>query len=193
MHTLFITLTIPLLQPATGGIHSLAVSSGGRVFTCGCNDDGALGRTTKKDGDTSTTTKNNIPIYEEYDFHEIEWPLASTSVHIVQIAAGDCHSIALGLDGSIYTWGSYKDKDSKPFYNTGDPNTCFGHTQRTYKSDAVVAVIIVRIFFFITAFLFYCLLYHHSFPTNPNSVTNCIKLILFLLQLYNYIAPASLF
>ena len=66
----------------------------------------------------SRCNKNNIPIYPEYDFHEIEWPLASTSVHIVQIAAGDCHSIALGLDGSIYTWGSYKDKDSKPFYNT---------------------------------------------------------------------------
>ena len=33
---------------------------------------------------------------------------------------------------------------------------------------------------------------NHSFPTNPNSVTNCCKLFS-LLQLYNYIAPASLF
>merc|ERR1711865_508791 len=33
-------------------------------------------------------------------------------------------------------------------------------------------------YFFITAFLFYCLLYNHSFPTNPNSVTNCFKLFL---------------
>ena len=41
-----------------------------------------------------------------------------------------------------------------------------------------------------SAFLFYCLLLHHSFPTNPNSVTNCFKLILSLLQLYNYVAPA---
>ena len=35
-----------------------------------------------------------------------------------------------------------------------------------------VAVIIVKVIF-ISTFLFYCLLYNHSFPTNPNSVTNC--------------------
>ena len=40
------------------------------------------------------------------------------------------------------------------------------------QSDAVVAVIIVRIVF-IDSFLFYCLLYNHSFPTNPNRITNC--------------------
>ena len=41
----------------------------------------------------------------------------------------------------------------------------------TYKSDAGanVAVIIVKVIF-ISAFLFYCLLYNHSFQTNPNSV-----------------------
>merc|ERR1711865_998947 len=33
----------------------------------------------------------------------------------------------------------------------------------------------------------YCLLLNHSFPTNPNKITNCFKLILFYLQLYNYI------
>jgi len=32
---------------------------------------------------------------------------------------------------------------------------------------------------FISSFLFDCLLLNHSFPTNPNSVTNCFKLILF--------------
>ena len=38
---------------------------------------------------------------------------------------------------------------------------------------------------FISTFLFYCLLFNHSFPTNPNRITNCYKLILFYLQLYN--------
>ena len=51
-----------------------------------------------------------------------------------------------------------------------------------------VAVIIVRI----VSFLFCCLFLDHSFPTNPNRITNCFKLFS-LLQLYNYIAPASLF
>ena len=54
-----------------------------------------------------------------------------------------------------------------------------------------VAVIIVRIVF-ISSFLFYCLFSNHSFPTNPNSITNCFKLILSIAT-YNYIAPASLF
>ena len=54
-----------------------------------------------------------------------------------------------------------------------------------------VAVIIVRILF-VGPFLFYCLLLNHSFQTNPNMITNCVKLFS-LLQLYNYIAPASLF
>ena len=44
-----------------------------------------------------------------------------------------------------------------------------------------VAVIIVRVIF-IGAFLFYCLLLKHSFPTNPNKMTNCFQLILFYLQ-----------
>ena len=46
-----------------------------------------------------------------------------------------------------------------------------------------VAVIIVRIVF-ISLFFFYCLLLNHSFPTNPNKITNCFKLFLFYLQLY---------
>ena len=40
-----------------------------------------------------------------------------------------------------------------------------------------VAVIIVRIVF-ISSFLFYCLLLNHSFPTNPNKITNCFQLFL---------------
>ena len=47
-----------------------------------------------------------------------------------------------------------------------------------------VAVIIVRVIF-ISLFLFYCLLLNHSFPTNPNRITNCFKPFS-LLQLYNF-------
>ena len=62
------------------------------------------------------------------------------------------------------------------------------------QSDAVVAVIHVRIVF-ISSFLFYCLLLNHSFSTNPNRITNWFKLfsLCYNLQLNNYIAPASLF
>ena len=45
-----------------------------------------------------------------------------------------------------------------------------------------VAVIIVKVIF-ISPFLFYCLLCNHSFPSNPNSVTNCFKLFS---SIYNF-------
>ena len=45
----------------------------------------------------------------------------------------------------------------------------------------ILVVIIVKIIFQ-SSFLFYCVLYNHSFKTNSNSVTNLSKL-------FNYIAP----
>ena len=51
--------------------------------------------------------------------------------------------------------------------------------------NSIIVVIIVNIIF-ISPFLLCCLLYNHSFKTNPNSTTNLSKL-------FNYIAPASLF
>ena len=53
-------------------------------------------------------------------------------------------------------------------------------------TESNVAVIIVRIVF-IGSFLFYCLLLNHSFPTNPNRITNCFKLILLYCNFTNYI------
>ena len=48
---------------------------------------------------------------------------------------------------------------------------------RKKRRRSNVAVIIVRVIF-ISAFLFYCLLFKHSFPTNPNKIINCFKFIL---------------
>ena len=57
---------------------------------------------------------------------------------------------------------------------------------RKKRRRSNVAVIIVRVVF-IRSFLFYCLLLNHSFPTNPNSITNCFKLILSVYNFTNYI------
>ena len=76
-------------------------------------------------------------------------------------------------------------------YCDGVYDVCHEGHMVSIQSDAVVAVIIDRIVF-ISSFLFYCLLLNHSFQTNPNSITNCFKL-LSLLQLTTTFAPASLF
>ena len=62
--------------------------------------------------------------------------------------------------------------------STQAPFVQIGKYSKRRRSN--VAVIIVKIIF-ISVFLFYCLLLNHSFPTNPNRITNCLKLILFLI------------
>ena len=54
------------------------------------------------------------------------------------------------------------------------------------------AVILVRIVF-IRSFLFYCLLFNHSFPTNPNKITNCFKLFSLYCNFTTTLLNASLF
>jgi len=62
------------------------------------------------------------------------------------------------------------------------PFNVFENGKYSKRRRSNVAVIHVRIVF-INAFFFYCLLLNHSFPTNPNKITNCFKLIL---SIYNF-------
>ena len=73
---------------SAGRSHSVAVSDDGSIYTWGNADNGQLGR------DTSSTPadkpgKANIP----------------ADLAFTQASAGDEHSIALGSDGNLYTWG----------------------------------------------------------------------------------------
>ena len=73
---------------SAGRSHSVAVSDDGSIYTWGNADNGQLGR------DTSSTPANkpgkaNIP----------------ADLAFTQASAGDEHSIALGSDGNLYTWG----------------------------------------------------------------------------------------
>ena len=77
---------------------------------------------------------------------------------------------------SLYTSCNYRKKVFFKFESL----LCH-YTSCNNISRSNVAVIIVKVIF-ISVFLFYCLLSNHSFPTNPNRITNCFKLILFYLQ-----------
>ena len=54
-------------------MHTVALSTQGRVFTWGCNDDGALGRDGAENVPLPVSDKLNIPVTD--------------------ITAGDCHTI----------------------------------------------------------------------------------------------------
>ncbi|MEW2625662.1 chromosome condensation regulator RCC1, partial [Streptomyces sp. NPDC048106] len=73
---------------ATRDLHSLALTSDGRVLAWGLNNSGQLG-----DG---TTTDRNTPVFTDL-------PAGTT---VTAIAAGSEHSLALTSDGRVLAWGS---------------------------------------------------------------------------------------
>jgi len=77
-----------VLMVSCGIAHTIALTVVGQVFTTGRGDDGALG-------------------HENYEFSsnfEIVGRLAEIPCRMV--AAGNAHSVALGQDGIVWTWGS---------------------------------------------------------------------------------------
>lgn len=78
-----------IVSIATGSLHNLALTADGRVFSWGCNDDGALGRA----GD------ENVPLLIS----------GLSDVPIRKISVGDCHSAFLDFAGRVWICGTYKD------------------------------------------------------------------------------------
>ena len=77
---------------ACGGIHSVAVGDDGRVWSWGCNDDGALGRhTVAVEGGGNT---ENFPELVSGGGLERE--------QIVAVSCGDSQTIALTVGGDVY-------------------------------------------------------------------------------------------
>ena len=62
-----------------------------QVYTWGCNDEGALGRTTE-DG-------------QEYEPGAVA---SLDQVAVVQVSAGDSHTAALAKNGNVYCWGVFR-------------------------------------------------------------------------------------
>ncbi|XP_024945219.1 regulator of chromosome condensation isoform X2 [Cephus cinctus] len=76
---------------AAGGMHNVCLTKTGKVLTFGCNDEGALGRDTSKEG------SETIPGFTELPGKAI------------QVTAGDSHSAAVLEDGRVFAWGSFRD------------------------------------------------------------------------------------
>lgn len=78
-----------ILKIACGGMHTVALSNQGKVFTWGCNDEGALGR----------PGAENTPL-----------EVANTLlIPVTDISAGDCHSVAYNQSlNQVYLWGLYR-------------------------------------------------------------------------------------
>lgn len=73
-----------------GGMHVVVLDSEGVVYSFGCNDEGALGRTTAESE-------------EEFEPAKVTLPAPG-----VQLTAGDSHSGCLLKDGRVFVWGTFR-------------------------------------------------------------------------------------
>jgi regulator of chromosome condensation len=78
-----------VLKVVCGGMHTVALTNQGRVYTWGCNDEGALGREGQENQPMIVADTLKIPVTD--------------------ISAGDSHSIAYNTElNQIYIWGLYR-------------------------------------------------------------------------------------
>lgn len=75
-------------QICCGGMHTLILTTFGKVFSWGCSDDGTLGR----------EGPEKVPMLVQ-----------NINIPVNAIAAGDVHSIAYSTElNQIYYWGTYR-------------------------------------------------------------------------------------
>jgi regulator of chromosome condensation len=87
-----------VLRIAVGSLHNLVLVAPQRaVFSWGCNDDQALGRSTDE-----WLPAPVAGLLGQGDSAELPGG-------VVQIACGASHSIALTAEGDVYSWGTYRD------------------------------------------------------------------------------------
>lgn len=79
--------SVRFIQVSCGANHTIALSSTGKIYSFGLGTCGALGLGSRSNRHTPT-------------------PINSLqAAALVQVAAGENHSCALGMDGKVYTWG----------------------------------------------------------------------------------------
>ena len=77
-----------IVQVACGGLHNLALSQSGKVYSWGCNDQKALGR---EGAEMSPGPVEGLK-----------------NAFIVKVAAGDSVSVALTDKGRVFAWGTFR-------------------------------------------------------------------------------------
>jgi regulator of chromosome condensation len=78
-----------IVSVCAGGLHNLALTKNGKIYSWGCNDEKALGH---------SGAAYEICLVEGLDDKKI-----------VQIACGDSISAALTDEGHVYAWGTFRD------------------------------------------------------------------------------------
>lgn len=80
-----------IVKIACGITHTLFLTETGTIYGCGCNGFGQLGT-------GNQTEFFSIPTH-------VGWPSGEVMPHVIDIYCGDYYSLAITIDGNIYTWG----------------------------------------------------------------------------------------
>lgn len=87
-------------QIATGPLHSICLTEKNQIFTFGCNDEHALGRADNtNDDDDQADQFGLVDMSEVIDINQEK---------IIQVVAGDSHTLVLSNLGKVYGWGTYR-------------------------------------------------------------------------------------
>ncbi|EAU90988.1 RCC1 domain-containing protein [Coprinopsis cinerea okayama7 len=100
-----------ILSVTSGGLHTYLLDEKGRIWSAGTNDEGALGRETKKE-----PTENEAHLRAQ-EFVLIQ-TLADEGFRAVQLATGDNFGAALNDQGDLKVWGTFRDDEGKSNFSS---------------------------------------------------------------------------
>lgn len=89
-----VPISEPIIQIAAGPLHSVCLTNENTIYTFGCNDEHALGRT-----DTDDNNNEDADPFGEVDLSKVMNP---DEEKIVQMVAGDSHTVILSDLGKVY-------------------------------------------------------------------------------------------
>lgn len=119
---------ISVVRLAVGGMHNMALTNQGRLYSWGCNDDLVLAR----DGEENLPC--NFASHFASFYHAQMLSLVSRCYHhhhhcylipdpvqgldgefVIGVDCGDCHTVAVTASGKAFAWGTYKGADGCVF------------------------------------------------------------------------------
>lgn len=116
---------------ACGGMHTVALTADGRIFTWGVNDEGCLGRV------TSGTFWENEAESKKGDSFVPGLAKLPGDMKAIDIVAGDGITFAIGADGRLFGCGHFKDEIGalSGFTSTNKSKGTFSKIWKPARSD----------------------------------------------------------
>ncbi|CAF1002694.1 unnamed protein product [Adineta steineri] len=89
-----------VIQIACGPLHSVCLTEKNQIFTFGCNDEHALGRVDNDDDDDDEA--------DQFGLVDMSGVMDVNQEKIIQLVAGDSHTLVLSDAGKVYGWGTFR-------------------------------------------------------------------------------------